>query len=80
MCRAMRLRALILTLPALAITMALSSVPAMAALKAEGGEGSYGKTDDVVVTNFGFGLMIFFVAFVTVMSIGQHLLKKRKDR
>ena len=76
----MRPRALISALSAFAITVVLSSAPAMAALKAEGGEGAYGKTDDVVITNFGFGLMLFFVTFVTVMSIGQHLLKKRKDR
>ena len=44
----------------------------------EGGEGVYGKTDDKVITNFGYGLMIFFVLLVVGLSVGQHLLDKRK--
>ena len=32
----------------------------------KGGEGLYGKTDDKVITNFGFGLMIFFTVLVVV--------------
>lgn len=51
------------------------AVPAMAD---EGGEGLYGKANDKVVTNFGFGLMIFFVALVTGLSLLQYLLDKRK--
>ena len=45
---------------------------------ADGGEGTYGKTDDKVITNFGFGLMIFFTLVVAGLSLGQHLLQKRK--
>lgn len=60
------------------MAFALCAAPAMAAMKADGGEGAYGKTDDAVVTNFGFGLMIFFVLFVTVLSLGQYLLARRK--
>ena len=74
----MRPRTLLTTLFVLVATLAMSAAPTMAALKAEGGEGAYGKTDDVVITNFGFGLIIFFALFVVVMSIGQHLLEKRK--
>ena len=44
----------------------------------EGGEGLYGKADDKVITNFGYGLMIFFTLLVIVLSLGQHLLGKRK--
>ena len=53
------------------------AAPAMAE---KGGEGLYGKTDDKVVTNFGFGLMIFFTVLVVGLSIAQHLLEKRKQR
>lgn len=48
------------------------------ALGADGGEGTYGKADDKVITNFGFGLMIFFAVLVTVLSIAQNALQKRK--
>ena len=56
------------------LSLALSA-PAMAG---EGGEGLYGKTNDKVITNFGFGLMILFTVLVIVLSIGQSLLARRK--
>lgn len=61
------------TFAALAISLALAA-PAMA----KGGEGTYGKYDDKVVTNFGYGLMIFFTVLVIVLSIAQSLLERRK--
>ena len=42
-------------------------------------DGSF-EAPGLVITNFGFGLMIFFILFVTLMSIGQYLLKRRKQR
>jgi hypothetical protein len=48
------------------------------ALASDGGEGLYGKTDDKVITNFGFGLMIFFTVLVIGLSLVQNLLEKRK--
>jgi hypothetical protein len=72
----MRTRSLLTFVAALALTLALAA-PAMAE---KGGEGLYGKTDDKVITNFGFGLMIFFTVLVLGLSIGQHLLAKRKQR
>lgn len=48
------------------------------AIAGEGGEGLYGKTDDKVITNFGFGLIIFFVLLVTVLSLAQSWLGRRK--
>ena len=48
------------------------------AFGADGGEGLYGKADDKVITNFGFGLMIFFTLLVAGLSLAQHLLQKRK--
>ena len=45
----------------------------------DGGEGWWGETDDRVVTNAGFILIIFFPLFVFVMSLIQWRLEKRKD-
>ena len=72
----MRMRAAIAALSTIFLTLALAA-PAMAA---KGGEGLYGKTDDKVITNFGYGLMIFFVTLVTALSVGQYLLERRKQR
>jgi hypothetical protein len=57
------------------VYMAWSALPAPAG---EGGEGLYGKTDDKVITNFGFGLIIFFTALVFLLSAAQYLLERRK--
>ena len=46
----------------LLLAIATAVLLAAPAIAAEGGEGLYGKTDDKVITNFGFGLMIFFTA------------------
>jgi Ni/Fe-hydrogenase subunit HybB-like protein len=70
------LRSVFSLLATLALTLLLAA-PAMAE---KGGEGLYGKTDDKVITNFGFGLMIFFTVLVVGLSIGQYLLEKRKQR
>ena len=70
------LRSVLSLLATLALTLLLAA-PAMAE---KGGEGLYGKTDDKVITNFGFGLMIFFTFLVVGLSIGQYLLEKRKQR
>jgi hypothetical protein len=72
----MRLRGLQASLGALALSLLLAA-PAVAA---EGGEGLYGKTNDKVITNFGFGLMIGFVLLVTVLSVIQARLEKRKGK
>jgi hypothetical protein len=69
-----RARLTVAALAALAVSLALAA-PAIAG---KGGEGTYGKYDDKVVTNFGFGLMIFFTLIVVLLSIGQSLLERRK--
>jgi hypothetical protein len=46
----------------------------------DNGEGWWGETDDRVVTNAGFVLIIFFPLFVFVASLIQWKLEKRKDR
>ena len=61
-------------------TLVLALLLAAPAMAEKGGEGLYGKTDDKVITNFGFGLMIFFTVLVVGLSIGQSLLEKRKQR
>ncbi|HEX4435847.1 MAG TPA: hypothetical protein VH061_03535 [Solirubrobacteraceae bacterium] len=43
------------------------------------GRGFYGATNDKVVTNFGFALIIFFPLFVFLMSMLQKGLEKRKE-
>ena len=70
------MRLFLTSLAALAVSLVLA-VPAMAE---KGGEGTYGRTDDKVITNFGFGLMIFFTVLVVGLSVAQHLLEKRKQR
>ena len=50
--------------------------PALAA----DGVGLWGRTDDKVVTYWGFGLMVFFVLLVTVLSLIQIRLEGRKER
>ena len=46
----------------------------------DGGEGLWGETDDQVVTNAGFILIIFFPLFILFVSLLQWQLEKRKDR
>jgi uncharacterized BrkB/YihY/UPF0761 family membrane protein len=54
-------------------------VLAPAALAADG-VGTYGRTDDKVVTFFAFGLIAFFAILVTVLSLIQIRLENRKER
>jgi uncharacterized membrane protein len=61
--------------PALAL---LATAPA--ALAKNGGEGWYGETNDVVITNWMFLTIIFFVVVITLFSIIQWQLDKRKHR
>jgi hypothetical protein len=71
----MRLRAF-----AISVSTVLLIVLPAAAIAGEGGEGTYGKASDKVITNFGFGLMIFFILLVTTLSILQYLLDRRKGK
>jgi hypothetical protein len=63
---------------ATATSFLVSLLLAAPALALDNGEGTYGKTDDKIITNFGFGLMIFFTLLIVVLSVGQHLLARRK--
>ena len=68
----MRFRAAFLTL---ALTLAL---PALAFATADG-EGLVGETDDKIVTFFSLGVLLFFVFVVTIGTIIQSALERRKD-
>jgi len=63
----------------LSLTAALWLALAATAIARDGGEGTYGKTDDKVITNVGFGLIIFFPLLVLTLSLIQAWLTKRKE-
>jgi preprotein translocase subunit SecG len=62
---------------ALAVSASLLLAPAAGAYN--DGRGFYGATNDKVVTDTGFILIIFFPVFVFVMSMLQRALEKRKE-
>ena len=68
------MRALVTSVSALLVSLLLAA-PAFAL---DNGEGTYGKTDDKIITNAAFLLMIFFTSLVILLSLAQHLLGKRK--
>ncbi len=68
---------LLATLVPLALLASLALAPAASAYN--NGRGFYGPTDDKVVTNAGFILVIFFPAFIFAMSMIQRHLEKRKE-
>ncbi|MGA2321390.1 MAG: hypothetical protein ABSG95_11720 [Solirubrobacteraceae bacterium] len=63
----------------LAPALLLSLVLAPAAQAYNDGRGFYGATNDKVVTDAGFILIIFFPTFVFAMSMLQRRLEKRKQ-
>jgi hypothetical protein len=72
----MRNRLLAALLP-LALLALLVLAPAAGAYN--DGRGFYGPTDDKVVTDAGFILIVFFPLFVFTMSMLQKKLDKRKE-
>jgi hypothetical protein len=67
----------LLAAPAATALMLALLAPSSAFAQASG-EGLYGETNDKVVTNFGFILIIFFPTFILLMSLIQWRLDKRK--
>jgi preprotein translocase subunit SecG len=63
----------------LPLVLVLPLVLAPAAQAYNDGRGFYGATNDKVVTDAGFILIIFFPVFVFVMSMIQRQLEKRKQ-
>ena len=62
-----------------AIAFALSLALAPVAEASNDGRGFYGATNDKVVTNAGFILIVFIPLFVFAMSMLQKKLDKRKE-
>jgi hypothetical protein len=72
-------RRLAIALP-VALTLLLVLAPMALGLdRVDGGEGTYGETDDKVVTNAGFILIAFFPTLALVLSLLQWRLDKRKE-
>jgi hypothetical protein len=63
----------------LLLTLSLLALFAPVALAQNSGEGTYGETDDKVVTDAGFILIAAFPLFVLLVSLLQWRLEKRKD-
>jgi preprotein translocase subunit SecG len=63
----------------LLVALALSLALAPAAEAYNDGRGFYGATNDKVVTDAGFILIVFFPLFVFAMSMLQRALDKRKE-
>jgi hypothetical protein len=68
---------LLATLFPLALLVSLALAPAASAYN--NGRGFYGPTNDKVVTNAGFILIIFFPIFIFLASMLQRHLEKRKE-
>ena len=63
------------------LVLAAGALLALApAAMAADGVGLWGRTDDKVVTYWGFGVIIFFSVLVTVLSLIQIRLEGRKER
>jgi len=74
-----KLPAVIRRAPAtLALALTTLLVVAAPVFAHDGGQGTYGETNDQVVTNAGFILIIFFPLFCLVASLIQWRLEKRK--
>ena len=57
-------------------TWLLLAAPAFAG---DNGEGLVGETDDRLITFFCLGLVVFFSVLVTLLTLLQSRLEKRKD-
>lgn len=58
--------------------LTLLAFPAVAGATTYSGEGLWGETNDVVITNVMFGLIAFFPVVIIVFSLIQAYLDKRK--
>ena len=62
------------------LTVAALLLSAPAALAHDGGQGWWGVTNDKVITNAGFIIIAAFPLLVTLLSLLQWRLDKRKER
>jgi hypothetical protein len=72
-------RRLALFLPIALVLLLVLAPMAFGLDRVDGGEGTYGETDDKVVTNAGFILIAFFPTLVLLLSLLQWRLDKRKE-
>lgn len=72
-----RLKISFVSFVSVALLLTLVLVPVAQAYN--DGRGFYGATNDKVVTNAGFILILFFPLFVFTMSMLQRRLEKRKE-
>ncbi|HTA06191.1 MAG TPA: hypothetical protein VK774_07490 [Solirubrobacteraceae bacterium] len=61
------------------VALLMLALPAIAQATDNDGRGFWGATDDKVVTDAGFILIVFFPLFVFLMSMLQKRLDKRKE-
>ena len=62
-----------------AVVALIASMIFVPAALAADGVGLWGRTDDKVITYWGFGVIIFFAVLVTVLSLIQIRLESRKE-
>jgi len=74
----LRVRAASISALALVLSLALAA-PVMAAGGHDNGEGLVGETNDVIITFFSLGVVLFFFTVVCLGSFIQGRLEKRKD-
>ena len=66
---------IVAAISALCLPLVLSAT----AFAADNGEGLYGETDDKIITFFSLGLVFGFALLVTLLSILQGVLERRKE-
>ncbi len=62
------------------MTLILTVANAAPALASDNGEGLLGETDDRIITIFCLGVVVFFTVVVTLLSLLQGFLDKRKEQ
>ena len=70
------LRTIVLT----GLFLALTTPVALATEGHDGGEGWWGETNDKVITNAGFAIIVGIPLLILVMTLIQTSLDRRKDR
>jgi hypothetical protein len=70
------LRTIVLT----GLFMALMAPVALASEGHDGGEGWWGETNDKVITNAGFAIIVGIPLLILVLTLIQSALDRRKDR
>jgi hypothetical protein len=70
------LRTIVLT----GLFLALTAPLALASEGHDGGEGLWGETNDKVITNAGFAIIVGVPLLILVLTLIQTALDKRKDR